>query len=348
MENAVQAIDLKLEKKERRALNKQAVRSFSRIFFALFVYILLASAVIVVGQTALIFILGADEAATVWENPYILWGSQVVSMYIVALPVFLKMIKKLPKKEFTKSRMKIGEFFGTFFVCEAAMIIGNIISTYICDYISTLLGYEITNATSDLIMKSPVFLVIAVAVVIGPIVEEVIFRKAIIDRLGMYGERYAVATSAIAFGIFHGNLNQLIYATALGFILGWVYTRTGRIRTSCMLHIFVNFMGTVPAILLYNNLELIENLALDNADEIMGLIPEVIPAIILVLTQYLFALLGIIVFFNRKSNGKMSLGKECDISLSFPRKIRCSVLNAGAILFVALCLAEILVSLMAI
>ena len=48
------------------------------------------------------------------------------------------------------------------------------------------------------------------------------FRKLIIDRMSIYGDKLAIIVSSIAFGLFHGNFYQIFYATLIGFILGYV------------------------------------------------------------------------------------------------------------------------------
>ena len=66
-----------------------------------------------------------------------------------------------------------------------------------------------------------------------------------IDRLSVFGDGAAIIFSAVAFGFFHGNLSQIIYATAVGLIFGYVYTRTGKIWHTMLLHAIVNFLGGI-------------------------------------------------------------------------------------------------------
>ena len=84
-------------------------------------------------------------------------------------------------------------------------------------------------------------------VVIAPLVEEFVFRRQLIDRMRVYGEKTAVIASAVIFGLFHGNLSQLFYAFALGLLLGYLYLRTGRLRYGVILHMTVNFLGSIAA-----------------------------------------------------------------------------------------------------
>ena len=83
------------------------------------------------------------------------------------------------------------------------------------------------------------------------LVEEYVFRKQLIDRMGIYGGKTAVLLSALLFGLYHGNFSQFFYAFGLGLAFGYIYLNTGRLRCSVIAHMCINFMGSVfaPALL---------------------------------------------------------------------------------------------------
>ena len=54
MENNIEVLDKKAARKERRKVARQATRAFSRIFFSLVVYILVAGLVLVAAETVLL------------------------------------------------------------------------------------------------------------------------------------------------------------------------------------------------------------------------------------------------------------------------------------------------------
>ena len=56
--------------------------------------------------------------------------------------------------------------------------------------------------------------------------------------------------SGVMFGLFHGNLNQFVYAAALGAFFAFIYVRTGKIRYTMILHAMVNSMATIGTLLL--------------------------------------------------------------------------------------------------
>lgn len=78
--------------------------------------------------------------------------------------------------------------------------------------------------------------------VIGPIVEEFIFREGVLGsmlRSGM-NKWVAITASALVFGIIHLNPAQIPTAATIGFIFGIIYYKTGNIVITSILHILNN------------------------------------------------------------------------------------------------------------
>ena len=83
--------------------------------------------------------------------------------------------------------------------------------------------------------------------VIGPIIEELIFREGIQRHLKAAGlsPALAIGITAVLFGLAHGNVAQGVMAFVLGIVLGLFYERTGDIRLSVPAHILNNTLGVV-------------------------------------------------------------------------------------------------------
>ena len=71
------------------------------------------------------------------------------------------------------------------------------------------------------------------------------FRRLLLARLRPYGEKFAVVASALCFGLFHGNLNQVFYAFAIGLVFAYVALRTGRLWQVMLLHAMVNSISVL-------------------------------------------------------------------------------------------------------
>ena len=84
----------------------------------------------------------------------------------------------------------------------------------------------------------------------GPLLEEVLFRGAIQGLLMRYFGRpwLAIILSALVFGIFHMNPVQIVYATLLGIVLGWIYYRTGSLLSVIVGHVLNNSLAVVTTL----------------------------------------------------------------------------------------------------
>jgi membrane protease YdiL (CAAX protease family) len=123
-------------------------------------------------------------------------------------------------------------------------------------YIGSIIGNLISgifgagNALQGIVTNSNIWATLLFAVVLAPVVEELIFRKMIVSRLRKYGDRTAILVSSLLFALLHGNLSQLFYAFGLGCLLGYVYARTGKLRYSIGLHMTINFLGSFVGVLI--------------------------------------------------------------------------------------------------
>ncbi len=77
------------------------------------------------------------------------------------------------------------------------------------------------------------FIVLAI---LPPICEELLCRAGITGLLKHFHPWAAVLVSAYAFGMMHGNLQQIPFAFVLGIVLGFVYVKTGNLLYPILLH----------------------------------------------------------------------------------------------------------------
>ena len=84
---------------------------------------------------------------------------------------------------------------------------------------------------------------------LAPIAEELIFRGVSYTYAeGAIGYRWAIFFQAVIFGLYHGNLIQFIYATAIGYLLGALRHQSGSIVPGIVLHTIINLSAyLVPA-----------------------------------------------------------------------------------------------------
>lgn len=84
-------------------------------------------------------------------------------------------------------------------------------------------------------------------VLIGPTVEELLYRGAGLGLLEPYGPRVAVAVTAVVFGLGHGLLLSLGAFIWFGLVIALVRLRTNSIYPAILVHMVFNALGmTVP------------------------------------------------------------------------------------------------------
>ena len=236
-----------------------ARRRLSRIGFSFFLFFLAAY----VTQIPLGAWISAYHPGWL-EAPITVWLLSVVTMYCVAFPLFYLCLRPLPVGEHGNRPMRIRDLCVLFFISFAAMYVTNLVGNAINLVTDAIFGSSSSAEATELILESPLYLTVIFAVVIGPIVEEAMFRGILLPRLLPFGEGFAILTSALLFGLFHTNFEQFFYAFSIGLIFGVVMSKTGRLRYTVFLHMALNFFGTIPSAIIMRQSE---RLGLTEMDE---------------------------------------------------------------------------------
>jgi membrane protease YdiL (CAAX protease family) len=175
------------------------------------------------------------------ENDLITYGVGPLVLWLILRPL---PVADGPERGLTPKRMGklVLEAIGLMYGAE-------LLTTLVVNLLTVATGRETGNllesATEDL-SAGMMFLFM---VLIAPVCEELIFRRLIFRRLLPMGENFAIVMSALAFSLFHCNLYQAVYAFALGVLFGSVVVKTGRIRYTILLHMILNFLGSVVVVL---------------------------------------------------------------------------------------------------
>ena len=317
---------------EERRSHKQ---SFSKICLAYLFYILIAEGVSIVVSLVL-----QKYYPALLESSNALLVLTSVIQYGIALPLLIYFLKKVPSKEPEKRKIAGKEIFKYFMIAIFIMYVGNYISTLVLSYISELIGRVPENAASDLLSETNPILSIIIAGILGPIVEEIMFRKLFTDRLTKYGDAIAILFPALIFGLFHTNLYQFFYAFLIGAAFSYIYVRTGNIIYSSVLHCFINlFCGVLPSYILSTfNYEEFLNLAIEG-ELTQELIMANLPSLALLgayeLAMFVMIFLG--VFFLARGVKDITLEKG---EIKFPKGTSLDVMlfNPGTVILVTVCI----------
>ena len=148
-----------------------------------------------------------------------------VPLYLIAMPIAVMLMGKSTVIETRKFDMKPGLFFKLLLMCLPMMWAGSVFGSMLSMVLS---NGEATDRVADLAMQTNIWNVVFL-VIVGPVFEEWLFRKQLIDHTRKYGEKTAILLSGLAFGLFHMNLFQFFYA----FLLGSCSATSTRAPASC-------------------------------------------------------------------------------------------------------------------
>ncbi len=111
--------------------------------------------------------------------------------------------------------------------------------------LSNLAQYSEAYQEASANMYEPALLVqIVCLAIVVPITEEYIFRALIYGRMRRnMSKKKALVFSALLFGAYHGNLVQMIYGTACGLLLAYLYEKYGSIKASIFAHMLMNLVA---------------------------------------------------------------------------------------------------------
>ncbi len=169
-----------------------------------------------------------------------------VSFYLIGFPIcclILKSIPDGPKRE--EENLTFGGFIKFFLISYFIMVLLNLFTMGFLWIVGNFKGSDVVNPLENVISNSSVLATIIFAGILSPIIEEVLFRGVMLNKLRTYGDKIAIITTALLFGLFHENFSQFFYAVGLGMIFAYVTLKTGTIKYSIGLHIMINMMGSV-------------------------------------------------------------------------------------------------------
>ncbi len=266
------------------------------------------------------------------QTPWTMWIYSFAPIYLAAMPLGILIFRSVPKVKPEPKGLKLRDIVQVAFISLFMMYGGNFLATLLTSF----LPVQSQSGIMDFIMADSWLMKILVMVILAPIMEELIFRKYLIDRLHLYGGKLAVVCSALIFGLFHGNFTQAVYASALGMVLGFVYLKTGKLRYSIGIHMGVNFLGGIVSSWLLENLDLE---ALEDPERIMEAVQS--PAFIGYICFLVFILISMVVglvLLCRNARRVQFAVEEKELGKD---KWRIAWGNPGMIVFALLCLASI-------
>lgn len=119
-----------------------------------------------------------------------------------------------------------------------------LISTFFNAFIS-MLGYKSSGGGGNLNGYSVGLLLVNILMtaILPAVCEETVHRGMLLKGLSPLGQKRAIIISSLLFGLLHLNIEQVFYATLIGFLLGYISSITENIYPAIIIHFMNNFMS---------------------------------------------------------------------------------------------------------
>ncbi len=190
-----------------------------------------------IGPTLLVLFGNASGYSITPEKAITSWILISFSIAFILILIYLrKEISQPVRNELAASPLQsvywgVGGIFLAFFSQTAAAAVELALGVE--------MGSENTQQLVRLIQGVPY--VIIITSIIGPILEEIVFRKilfgSLYKRMNFF---FAALISSLIFSIAHGELEHLILYGAMGFTFAFLYIKTKRILVPIFTHVAMN------------------------------------------------------------------------------------------------------------
>lgn len=297
-------------------------------------------------------VIGIVEAVAphLMENSDISLLISMLPMYLIGYPIMIACIKRVPAEQETeKKKMSVGQWLVAFVMCYALVYISNIIGNIVTSIVGVLKQGQVENTIVNLTMNISPLASFLFMVIAAPIMEEYIFRKLLIDRTVKYGEGLAIVLSGVMFGLFHGNLNQFVYALILGCFYGFIYVRTRNVLHTILMHMLNNFMGSIIGMFILEKsgfLELSEAMMTASAEELTALMMNNLSGLAIYFIYVMFLLVlvfaGVILLILKRKKFYVNHAEE---ELPKGQRFNTVAINTGMLLFSAFWIVQIVTQL---
>lgn len=211
---------------------------------------------------------------------------------IAALGIGLIVTKSDLRKKITLKGFSGMDFFKFLMLSFGVVTIGSLINMIILAIVTAIFGdfSDIaSNSTSAIISTSgnPLWLQILIYLYIcllGPILEELIFRGVLLEGLRKYGNAFGIIMSSVLFGLMHQNFMQCIPAAVMGIVWAAMAVKSGSLIPSMIAHIINNSLSAILMIMISSSsiLDFGKISSMTDVSAMMNALSDMIPLLIAV------------------------------------------------------------------
>lgn len=173
--------------------------------------------------------------------------------YILAFLIptlLLLLLKRVPMSNaFPSKRVSFPVAAATVVIGFGVCILANFPATWMMEFFQRFgISQEMPGYGVNQDILAQILFFIGVAV-IPSLVEEFLFRGAILYLLRRGGDGFAIILSSVLFALFHGNFIQVVFAFICGLVLAYTVVRTGNIWLAIIIHFLNNGWSVINQIL---------------------------------------------------------------------------------------------------
>lgn len=266
-----------------------------------------------------------------------------------------KMVGLRIRSLFSKPDAPVGKIIKwSFMFVGTAQLIG-MVTNVIFNLIQTQTGTDLTEVSfvpnANLADQVVMFIFVAL---IGPVLEELIFRGIMLTPHIRFGQWFAVVVTGIVFGLYHASYTQIISTMIMGVAFCFLAVKTRSIIVPVIVHMINNSLGAIQYIALsyidMDKLTEAEELILSgNSEKGVALMePYLVPTMVtsmISISILLVGFVGLIMFIIEMARNRheYSLGKNnCDGVPAVQKAFAYASSPASVILFVMIVVMTVL------
>jgi len=187
------------------------------------------------------------------EKIQIMTGHWAIISFFIALCVVLWLLRTdIRESRFDTTRSSVPATIGWVFIgFFLAFFSQTIAGTIEMRLLGIKPGSENTARLMEIARTTPWFLI--VISIMGPILEEIVFRKILFGTLyKRFNFFIAAIISSLVFAAIHFDFTHLLVYTAMGLVFAFLYVKTKRIIVPIMAHVAMNTMVALAQVMISN------------------------------------------------------------------------------------------------
>ncbi|MBE0700492.1 MAG: CPBP family intramembrane metalloprotease, partial [Acholeplasmataceae bacterium] len=175
--------------------------------------------------------------------------------YLLLLPALVFFLRRNLVFDFVEFKQKKPQWFSIIVIGYLYLLAGNFISSVLSDLLSMAFKINVGESVNQITIvralhSEGLVLMLASAIFMGPIVEELIFRKSIFGLIK--NDKMALAVSTISFGVIHligeaSILHALVSGISyfvMGLVFGFIYIKNNKnIWPVIIVHVLANLIS---------------------------------------------------------------------------------------------------------